>query len=237
MASGTSLTYQWRKNGTNIGGANAASYSINNVSSADAGNYDVVVGGTCGNATSAIAILTVNQPGSWIGVISTNWNTAGNWCGAVPTPGSDVIITAGAPFMPNLSAANGSARHITINSGASLTIGAGGNLDIYGNLVNNGTFNAGAGNLGFRGSAPQSIAAFTTTNVSMNGSGGITLSGSAFVTGALSLLNGHITLGANSISLSSGSNGSLASHIITNASGLVVMANLGASTSRKYRWA
>ena len=54
------LTYQWRKNGTNIVGANSASYSIASVLLTDAGNYSVVVGGTCGSVTSVIALLTVN---------------------------------------------------------------------------------------------------------------------------------------------------------------------------------
>jgi gliding motility-associated-like protein len=59
-ATGAGLTYQWRKNGTNIGGATGSSYTINNIAAADAGSYTVVVTGTCGNLTSAIAVLTVN---------------------------------------------------------------------------------------------------------------------------------------------------------------------------------
>jgi hypothetical protein len=43
VASGSSLNYQWRKNGVNIGGANAATYTRSNAQSADAGNYSVVV--------------------------------------------------------------------------------------------------------------------------------------------------------------------------------------------------
>src|SRR5262249_15489933 len=59
-ATGTSLTYQWRKNGTSISGATGSSYSIASVVSADAGSYDVVVSGTCSPATAAS--LTVNAP-------------------------------------------------------------------------------------------------------------------------------------------------------------------------------
>ncbi len=60
-ATGTGvLTYQWRKGGVNIGGATSSSYTINSVVAGDAGNYDVVVIGTCGSATSAAAVLTVN---------------------------------------------------------------------------------------------------------------------------------------------------------------------------------
>jgi gliding motility-associated-like protein len=60
-AAGTALTYQWRKNGSNIAGATAASYTINNIASGDAGNYSVVVSGSCGpNVTSNNAALVVN---------------------------------------------------------------------------------------------------------------------------------------------------------------------------------
>jgi PKD repeat protein len=52
--------YQWRKNGSNISGANASTYTINPVSLADAGNYDVVVSNTAGSVTSVVVTLTVN---------------------------------------------------------------------------------------------------------------------------------------------------------------------------------
>jgi hypothetical protein len=58
--SGT-LSYQWRKNGTNISGANGFSHTISNVQTADAGNYDVVVVNFVGTVTSSSATLTVSQ--------------------------------------------------------------------------------------------------------------------------------------------------------------------------------
>jgi len=68
-ASGTGLTYQWRKglvnllNGGNISGATTASLIINPVALTDAAlNYNVVVSGSClPNATSIDASLTVIQ--------------------------------------------------------------------------------------------------------------------------------------------------------------------------------
>ncbi len=59
-ATGTGLTYQWRKNGVNIAGATSASYTLTSITAANAGNYDVVITGTCGNATSNAAALVVN---------------------------------------------------------------------------------------------------------------------------------------------------------------------------------
>lgn len=60
-ASGTALTYQWKKNGADISGATAASYFINSASATDAGSYSVAVSGTCGNLTSNAVPLTVNS--------------------------------------------------------------------------------------------------------------------------------------------------------------------------------
>lgn len=59
-ATGSNLVYQWRKSGVDISGANGASYTISAVSTTDAGDYDVVVTGSCGTVTSSAATLTVN---------------------------------------------------------------------------------------------------------------------------------------------------------------------------------
>ncbi|MBL0072985.1 MAG: PQQ-dependent sugar dehydrogenase [Bacteroidetes bacterium] len=60
-ASGSGLNYQWRKNTNDINGANAATYTISNVSSGDAGNYSVVVSNSSGSTTSNTAVLTVTS--------------------------------------------------------------------------------------------------------------------------------------------------------------------------------
>jgi parallel beta-helix repeat protein len=53
------FTYQWRKDGVDIGGETGSSYSIASLVPGDSGSYDVVVTGACGPETSAAAILTV----------------------------------------------------------------------------------------------------------------------------------------------------------------------------------
>nr|WP_154984450.1 S-layer homology domain-containing protein [Paenibacillus xylanexedens] len=60
------LSYQWKKDGNaltdgeNISGATAATLSISNTQSGDAGSYTVVVTNAAGNASSNAATLTVN---------------------------------------------------------------------------------------------------------------------------------------------------------------------------------
>jgi hypothetical protein len=61
-ATGTaSLTYQWQKNGGNISGATAASYTTPTTVAGDSGaTFDVVVSNAVGSQTSTMATLTVN---------------------------------------------------------------------------------------------------------------------------------------------------------------------------------
>lgn len=89
-ATGTGLTYQWRKGTVNIIGATASSYSITGIATGDAGVYDVIVTGSCGPVTSAPATLTVNT----LSVAATAANST--------------IVTSCGPAMVNLSITGGS---------------------------------------------------------------------------------------------------------------------------------
>ncbi|MDB6026329.1 MAG: large protein, partial [Verrucomicrobiales bacterium] len=62
VASGTGLTYQWQKTGTNISGATLSSLSLTNILAADAGNYVATVSNIGGSTNSAAAVLTVIDP-------------------------------------------------------------------------------------------------------------------------------------------------------------------------------
>lgn len=68
-ASGTSVAYQWYRNGSAIAGATGARYSIPVASANDAGTYTVTVKNTAGGVTSAGATLAVN-------VLAAGSNTA-----------------------------------------------------------------------------------------------------------------------------------------------------------------
>ena len=55
------LSYQWQKNGVNIAGATAASYTTPATTTSDSGStFGVLVSNTAGTVTSSAATLTVN---------------------------------------------------------------------------------------------------------------------------------------------------------------------------------
>ncbi|MFC2114540.1 immunoglobulin domain-containing protein [Bacteroidota bacterium] len=71
VASGINLTYQWKKNGTEISGVTTSSYTINSVSYTDSGIYSCVVTDKCGTVTSDEASLSVSHN---IGIEELNEN-------------------------------------------------------------------------------------------------------------------------------------------------------------------
>ena len=111
VASGPgTLTYQWRFNGAPITGATASSYSIASVQSANAGNYDVIVSNASGSVTSAVAVLTVAQPGTLTnGSFEsgyTGWTHSGNQFsvsggGYQASNGTNLVVFNGGEQTPN----------------------------------------------------------------------------------------------------------------------------------------
>jgi hypothetical protein len=62
-ASGTGpLSYQWRRNGSNLPGQKNATLTLSGVTVADAGSYDVVISNSVGTVTSETVTLTVQPP-------------------------------------------------------------------------------------------------------------------------------------------------------------------------------
>lgn len=60
------LSYQWKKDDTDIPGATASTLTITDADESDAGSYTCYVSNAAGNITSNAATLTVNQPGSLV---------------------------------------------------------------------------------------------------------------------------------------------------------------------------
>ncbi|AEV99117.1 hypothetical protein A4D02_11175 [Niastella koreensis] len=223
VASGSGLTYQWRKDGVNITNATTATYAIANAVGADNGDYDVVITNACGIVVSSVATLAVKSSNNWVGAVSSDWNTAANWCGGIPVATTDVSITSGTPFSPVISG-TATAHSVTIGKDATLTINGTGTLNLYGNFANSGTLNAGTGTIAFRGTANQTINTLSIGNVIMNGAG-VTLNGNLTIGSTLTMTNGNITTGSFNIYLQNATNGSVTSHVITNGTGSVIVAN------------
>lgn len=55
------VSYQWRKNGSNISGATSATYTIPSVVTNSAGTYTCAVTNTCGTVISSSAVVTITQ--------------------------------------------------------------------------------------------------------------------------------------------------------------------------------
>ena len=132
-----------------------------------------LIQGTGGSGLSIkfTAAATTPSLSTWIGGTSTDWFTASNWCGSgVPTSTIDALIPNSKPqFMPVINAIGAACRSLTITAAsvavgptsalpaASLTISGANSLDVYGDWVNNGSFNAGSGTVNILGATSTSI--------------------------------------------------------------------------------
>jgi subtilisin-like proprotein convertase family protein len=153
-ASGSApLSYQWRFNGSPISGATGNTFSTNNVTFANAGNYDVVIANNYGSATSAVATLTVvdttppaitcssniiiyttNIAGTAVSFTTTATDTCSGPAAAVCNPASGSVFSIGTTTV-NCTAqdasANVAARSFTVTVilnhapvAANITLGA-----------------------------------------------------------------------------------------------------------------
>jgi hypothetical protein len=127
--SGT-LTYQWKKNGTNISGATSATYTKSNMQPADEGSYTVAVTNSSGSVTSNAAVITLNllqnngfenDLVSWTKVYGTS--TSINTNGAHVHSGAKSLI---------VGPAAGEGRGQYINSG--FTVGASYTISTWGKV-------------------------------------------------------------------------------------------------------
>ncbi|MFL9843231.1 immunoglobulin domain-containing protein [Flavobacterium rhizosphaerae] len=93
--------------------------------------------GGCSEA-SDVSTVVVNESTTWIGAISTDWNTGGNWsCGNIPTTYNDVIIPVAPQNQPVISG-TASGKSVTLENGASLLVKTGGTLHVV-NAINSGS--------------------------------------------------------------------------------------------------
>lgn len=157
-----------------------------------AGNY---------NITYVDGVLTVKPFNAWTGAVNGSWNQAGNWCLAgaqVPGLASAVEIwPEGATLEIDVTVSAGS---ILIKEGAEVIMRTGGSLQLHGNWINNGGFQAetgtsvvlNGGNYAVGGSQPS-----TFRNLTLSGGGEKTLNGIVNVNGILTLNSGYIIAPVN----------------------------------------
>ncbi len=144
------------------------------------------------SSTGYVTVATGCTAGNWLGTTSTDWNIASNWCGAIPGATTDVTIPSGGN-QPSIGAANGLARNLTINSGATLTILSTNGLTVSGNWANNGgTLTANSSTVTFNGVSKTIGGSGSTTfyNVSTGGSATITTAYATTIGGALTIADG-----------------------------------------------
>lgn len=79
-----------------------------------------------GNVPGAVAALI------WVGSVSSDWATAGNWSGnVVPTISHEVVIPAGTPFSPVLdNGLQAVCKNLKVENGAVITVATGSHLGV-----------------------------------------------------------------------------------------------------------
>ena len=124
---------------------------------------------------------------TWIGNFSTAWEDCRNWQqGLLPDENRDAVIPANSASNPEIN--NGAyCKKLTIENGKTLSI-INSNLNIYGDLENNGTITNFCGTAVFRGDSPQVISGNPTTicKVRFTNNTGTTLQTNLTITDQLS---------------------------------------------------
>ncbi|MFD0984270.1 T9SS sorting signal type C domain-containing protein, partial [Flavobacterium myungsuense] len=167
-------------------------------------------------------VVTNSSTNTWIGGTSTDWNTGANWCGGVPTSGSNVVIPSGTSFSPSIyQTANAVANSVNIANGASLSMSNAYALSITsgGSITTNssGTFTAGDGTVNFIGSGTiTGTVAFYNVNLS----GLVAFSNAVTVNNRLRIATG----------------GAVTTNSPTYGSGSLLQYFVGASYNRSLEW-
>jgi len=100
LASGSSNTCQWRRNGSSIPGATGTSFTLTDLRAGDAGEYSVIVSNTYGFAVSNPATLMVTFTDADNDGMQDSWELAN---GFTPANGADAALDADGDGGTNLA--------------------------------------------------------------------------------------------------------------------------------------
>ncbi|MES2734072.1 MAG: T9SS type A sorting domain-containing protein [Bacteroidota bacterium] len=206
----------------NSGNLTSMELSIRNLSIENLGN-DIAI-----DDISFISPLETPSPAYaqvyefiWKGY-STNWFNADNWGSCtLPTCDDDVIIPSGLanyPIIPAGVSANslrtGSVGSLTIQPGASLSISQFSELNVCGNIINNGTLIRDSQSLvTLIGLTDQTLTGGQYTNLRVNKpSGSAVLGSNITVTGTLTLSQGLVKTNAYELYVSNTAQNAIASY-------------------------
>lgn len=158
---GTNAAWKWYSG--SCGGTPVGTGSSISVSPVTTTTYYVRAEGDCNTTTCVSFTVNVNATGTWLGY-TNDWNDENNWCDTIPTSTTDVIIpqTPIGGNQPVVGSAGAVCKTLTIENGASVTMGGAYTFDMYGNWVNNGTFTPATSTVTFKANGTVSGTATTT---------------------------------------------------------------------------
>jgi len=208
---GSSPAYQWKRNGTNISGANSATFTSTGLFNGDEITCELTSNAACpipaAVVSNSINVVLTGATTTWLG-LTNDWSIGSpiNWSNGYPSSNTTAVIAAGTANQPIINDVV-ECFNIQIESGASLTINGVNQINVYGKFTNNGTFNAGFGSVEFLSCSGTSVQAHEITsnngtvtnffNVTLNDLAGLNLTADANISGTLTLTNGNFNNATN----------------------------------------
>lgn len=151
---------------------------------------------------SASNNLVVRNPGTWMGIHSTNWDDPLNWsCPMLPDSSMDVNILNGVNYSPVITNTQ-SIMNLNILPNASLKLNVNSSqLNIYGDINNDGVFENSKGKVVFRGNNNQRINNTSFNKIELNKDSLLFINSSFTINDSLILIDGKLVLGNNKLIL------------------------------------
>lgn len=141
----------------------------------------------------------------WLGSISSDWHTGGNWCsGSIPDASKNVYIPAGTINQPIISTTANAAtcKDITIETGASLGLNASNIIQVKGDWILQGDFIPNEGSVILNGSNPQEIYGETAFyNLTINNPAGVAAKNNLTVSSILDLQSNNPSISKGTLDM------------------------------------